>query len=716
MHDLRTMPQQRTAKPPETRRSEEPETGGATSPARLVGRDFTAIPARGGERLPVAAVDDALEHEARVLADRATGIDRRPPPASDHRASGLVPPAGLGAGDPLDPAIRQRFERPFGIDFSRVRVHTGARAADAACGIGALAYTVGTDVVYGRGRPDMSDGPGAWLIAHELAHVVQHAQGRGAGQVHRQPVPVSELDRQLREALERGDYRKAAEVLNAFSTDDILKRIGPAPGPGAPLLSRGRIASLHLGALENPLVGKDANVAVLTRAAYLDVNYENARARGDWQAAAEFLNGFDEPGIVSRLGKLDIDQMDAVRAGAVANPKLGPGSAAAVVSARELKAARLEKQVRGMQERGELTLPESTAGAPGKLTTITVGTSAGSDSGVPEGDREPLAPETDWSKNPGYIDNDIAGATYNLLTNLFEVRYTDGRFIHLDYDSVKRASRAGGGAPAIGVGGLFFRNRGDGRIYPTRLTAERIPTIAAMVREIVKREPEALAATEAALIEVAFAAHGSVSSIIQSGKMAAAADAPLKRGPRRGRTGDKEPPDAKPDTKKPAGKPGEQLNLFPELGDSAPSRPLIPQPSAGAPSGGTVPRLDVAEIKSVQSEAAGWRQVNSRKYTHQIPDTGHEGVITYDAHGNVHGKVRISGGDEKVIFDQPIGTVPPSKLPQAQYGTKAFGDAIEDPIRELLEDRTGQRFLIKKPSATGPDILPHQPSLPAVPQ
>jgi hypothetical protein len=157
---------------------------------------------------------------------------------------------------------------------------------------------------------------------------------------------------------------------------------------------------------------------------------------------------------------------------------------------------------------------------------------------------------------------------------------------------------------------------------------------------------------------------------------------------------------------------GEQLKLFPELTDAAPSRPLVPQPSGASAPTGRAPRMDVGEVKSVESEAAGWRQINGRKYTHKIPDSGHEAVATYSADGTVRLKVRISGGDERVIFDEVVGQVPKGQLPSAKYGTKEFGDAIEDPIRAVLENSTGQKFFIKNPSAKGPDVLPPQTSLP----
>jgi peptidoglycan/xylan/chitin deacetylase (PgdA/CDA1 family) len=73
------------------------------------------------------------------------------------------------------------MERRFGHDFSRVRVHTGARAAESAHVLGAHAYTFGRDIVFGSGRyrPDTPAGRG--LLAHELAHVLQQKRDAHAG-------------------------------------------------------------------------------------------------------------------------------------------------------------------------------------------------------------------------------------------------------------------------------------------------------------------------------------------------------------------------------------------------------------------------------------------------------------------------------------------------------------------------------------------------------
>lgn len=80
-------------------------------------------------------------------------------------------------GRPLDPVSRTFFEPRFGRDFSDVRVHTDARAAASARNVSALAYTVGRNIVFAAGQYAPSASGGRRLLAHELSHVVQQADG-----------------------------------------------------------------------------------------------------------------------------------------------------------------------------------------------------------------------------------------------------------------------------------------------------------------------------------------------------------------------------------------------------------------------------------------------------------------------------------------------------------------------------------------------------------
>ena len=101
--------------------------------------------------------------------------------ASDHSESSAVPSIVhevlRSPGQPLDPSTRAFMEPRFEHDFSQVRVHTDARAAESARAVNALAYTIGRDVVLGEGlyRPESSAGRST--LAHELTHVVQQQHG-----------------------------------------------------------------------------------------------------------------------------------------------------------------------------------------------------------------------------------------------------------------------------------------------------------------------------------------------------------------------------------------------------------------------------------------------------------------------------------------------------------------------------------------------------------
>lgn len=81
-----------------------------------------------------------------------------------------------GRGQPLSGKVRAFFEPRFGYDFSGVRVHTDAKAAESARAMNAKAYTVGQDVVFGEGQYTPEAREGKRLLAHELTHVMQQQQ------------------------------------------------------------------------------------------------------------------------------------------------------------------------------------------------------------------------------------------------------------------------------------------------------------------------------------------------------------------------------------------------------------------------------------------------------------------------------------------------------------------------------------------------------------
>lgn len=81
-------------------------------------------------------------------------------------------------GEPLPFDVQAHFQARLGADLSHVRIHRDSQATAAAVSVGARAFTVGADVVFGPDQYCPETPEGRSLLAHELTHVVQ--QGGGA--------------------------------------------------------------------------------------------------------------------------------------------------------------------------------------------------------------------------------------------------------------------------------------------------------------------------------------------------------------------------------------------------------------------------------------------------------------------------------------------------------------------------------------------------------
>lgn len=127
-------------------------------------------------RAPIPDRSSSISHLQRTAGNRAVNQLLR---------SGLptiVESVLAGSGRPLDPETRAEMESRIGADFGDVRVHADNGAAVAAASIGAMAYSVGRDVVFDSQAYQPDTPAGRALIAHELAHVAQDATGRGNGE------------------------------------------------------------------------------------------------------------------------------------------------------------------------------------------------------------------------------------------------------------------------------------------------------------------------------------------------------------------------------------------------------------------------------------------------------------------------------------------------------------------------------------------------------
>lgn len=141
------------------------------------------------KKLAMNLPGDAYEQEADRMAEKAlsapvhtisTGaqfsIQRLAGSSKGEAVPSSVDRLLAGPGRPLEPELREDMEAHFGYDLSQVRVHIGAAAERSARDVNAIAYTAGSNIVFGAGRFSPSTPDGRRLLAHELTHVIQQSK------------------------------------------------------------------------------------------------------------------------------------------------------------------------------------------------------------------------------------------------------------------------------------------------------------------------------------------------------------------------------------------------------------------------------------------------------------------------------------------------------------------------------------------------------------
>ena len=136
--------------------------------------------------------------------------------AESSRVSPVVHDVLRSPGQPLDAETRAFMEPRFGHDFSRVRVHADSKAAESARLVGAQAYTVGQDVVFGTGHYAPGTIAGRGLLAHELVHVVQQGQVSGGD-----PGSEAALETEASEASQRAASGEQTVIRHSASQDQL---------------------------------------------------------------------------------------------------------------------------------------------------------------------------------------------------------------------------------------------------------------------------------------------------------------------------------------------------------------------------------------------------------------------------------------------------------------------------------------------------------------
>ena len=168
------------------------------------------------------------------------------------------------AGQPLDASTRSFMEPRFGRDFSRVRVHTDARAAESAQAVNARSYAVQGHLVFGRGEYSPGTSSGRRLLAHELAHVVQQGeapdiQRQKAPGVESKPEPeTDDRDKHEIEDLNKSPHKTTGDDLRrSFRSDRPAGEEDPTQRVDAAGESRPKILQRLANSIRPPSVARD---------------------------------------------------------------------------------------------------------------------------------------------------------------------------------------------------------------------------------------------------------------------------------------------------------------------------------------------------------------------------------------------------------------------------------------------------------------------------
>jgi hypothetical protein len=176
----------------------------------------SVLPARGGllQRKCACGGAPGMDGECDACRQKRLNLQRS---NASRGGPAMAPPIVhdvlRSPGQPLDPTARSLMESRFGHDFSMVRVHSDTEAALSARAVGAQAYTIGHDVVFGPGQYMPRSRTGLHLLAHELAHVIQQTSGAVAGASPPGAIPISHPS----DGFERAANRAADQILTGPS-------------------------------------------------------------------------------------------------------------------------------------------------------------------------------------------------------------------------------------------------------------------------------------------------------------------------------------------------------------------------------------------------------------------------------------------------------------------------------------------------------------------
>ena len=113
-----------------------------------------------------------------------------------------------GRGSTMPEHLQNEMSSKMGSDFSSVKIHTDTSAVQMSQGLGARAFTHGSDIYFNSGEYNPGTSEGKHLLAHELTHVVQ----QGAA-------PINTNSDTLQTS-------KTNETIQRYSWDEFVEDVG----------------------------------------------------------------------------------------------------------------------------------------------------------------------------------------------------------------------------------------------------------------------------------------------------------------------------------------------------------------------------------------------------------------------------------------------------------------------------------------------------------
>lgn len=381
-----------------------------------------------------------------------------------------------GNGRPLDASVRAFMESRFNHDFSQVRVHTDAAAAQSAEVVNARAYTVGSNIIFGPGEYVSETPNGQQLLSHELTHVIQQSDTAG-----KQIRPIN--DGQSENLEREARFNAISSVLSGSTAKLTINSRLPAPAlqrqPKEP---------------DRPQTGTAS-----TRDIYKETKQDNAplvvaSPRGDQiihlakKTLVHILG--EETDRVATWNKLRV--ISGSKAGQIGK-----------IQSQYLVEPEKSPQV---VELGQLpNVPSATR------------------------EKDPLPTGHDYRQDPEYIDN-IQHASYDVLSGDFWLAYPDGAHLRMNYQRLKKTiesptskeeekKRQAIAEEAAKKHGItlpkgsqsttvtvyqYWRVRATGKIVPNEFSEKTTPNIADAIQQIeeVRSDAELMAQLGQKILEI----------------------------------------------------------------------------------------------------------------------------------------------------------------------------------------------------------------------